>query len=192
MDQKSIGHRIKHLRDRKAWTQEHLASAAHVSVRTVQRAEEGVLSAETLSALAGALDVPVEEISKPKNDYPALSAILFYESFATLEWLERAFGFRIQMKYVDGAGRIQHAELALGDAKIMVGSPTGRWCTPKALGGSSTHNLYVMVDDVDAHCARARKEGAKILSEPEDAHGHRRYQVEDPEGHPWYFVHPNA
>jgi uncharacterized glyoxalase superfamily protein PhnB/DNA-binding XRE family transcriptional regulator len=190
VDEKSIGHRIKHLRDRKAWTQEHLATAAQLSVRTIQRAEEGVLSAETLSAIAGALAVTVEDISSPKNDYPRLSAILFYESAATLDWLVKAFGFEIQMKYVGPDGRIQHAELGIDGAKIMVGAPQGRWCTPKALKGSVTHNLYVMVDDVDAHYARAKKAGAKILSKPENAHGHRRYEVEDPEGHPWYFVHP--
>ena len=55
MNEKSMGNRIRRLRERKAWTQEHMAAAADVSVRTVQRAEEGTLSAETLSAIAGAV-----------------------------------------------------------------------------------------------------------------------------------------
>lgn len=50
-------------REHLAWTQEQLAETAQLSVRTVQRAEEGRgISAETLSAIAGALDVPVEEL----------------------------------------------------------------------------------------------------------------------------------
>ena len=190
MDQKSVGKRIRRFRDGKAWTQEHLATAAKVSARTIQRAEEGVLSAETLSAIAGALAVGVEELTAPANSYPRLSAILFYDDAASLDWLVHAFGFEIQMKYVGPDGRIQHAELGLGDAKIMVAGPHGRWRTPRSLDGTCTHNLYVMVDDVDAHCDHARSAGAKILSEPENAHGHRRYLAEDPEGHPWYFAHP--
>jgi transcriptional regulator with XRE-family HTH domain len=45
----------------KPWTQEQLAGAADVDVRTVQRAEKGEpVSAESLQAIAGALDVSVE------------------------------------------------------------------------------------------------------------------------------------
>jgi protein-S-isoprenylcysteine O-methyltransferase Ste14 len=42
MDEQQIGERIRAHREKKAWTQEHLALAASVSPRTVQRAEEGV------------------------------------------------------------------------------------------------------------------------------------------------------
>lgn len=58
MDQKEVGITIKKLREENAWTQEHLAGAANISVRTIQRAEDGVLSAESFSAIAGALNVP--------------------------------------------------------------------------------------------------------------------------------------
>ncbi|MEZ4364602.1 MAG: helix-turn-helix transcriptional regulator [Kofleriaceae bacterium] len=58
-----IAANIRNRREHLAWTQEHLAEAAQLSVRTVQRAEEGRgMSAETLSAIAGALDVPIEEL----------------------------------------------------------------------------------------------------------------------------------
>jgi transcriptional regulator with XRE-family HTH domain len=54
---------IKQLREEKPWTQEQLAQAAALATRTVQRAEEGQgLSAETLLAIAGALDVAVESL----------------------------------------------------------------------------------------------------------------------------------
>jgi len=45
-----------------------------------------------------------------------------------------------------------------------------------------------MVDDADAHCTAARAAGAKIVSEPANAHGHRRYVAEDPEGNHWMFA----
>ena len=56
------GEAVRALREQKSWSQEHLASASGLSVRTVQRVElENVASAETRLALAAALDVPVAE-----------------------------------------------------------------------------------------------------------------------------------
>jgi uncharacterized glyoxalase superfamily protein PhnB len=58
---------------------------------------------------------------------------------------------------------------------------------PKAAGGS-TASLYVIVDDVDAHCARARAAGAEILIEPADqSYGGRDYSCRDLDGHLWSF-----
>jgi uncharacterized glyoxalase superfamily protein PhnB len=55
--------------------------------------------------------------------------------------------------------------------------------------GQATQSLYINVDDVDKHFARAKNAGAKILEEPADtAYVHRRYGAEDPEGRQWYFA----
>jgi transcriptional regulator with XRE-family HTH domain len=57
------GEAVRALRERKSWSQEHLASASGLSARTVQRVEiEGIASAETRLALAAALDVPVADL----------------------------------------------------------------------------------------------------------------------------------
>ncbi len=49
---------IRKLREERAWSQEHLAAAAGLSLRTIQRVEaEGKASAETRLALAGAFGV---------------------------------------------------------------------------------------------------------------------------------------
>jgi uncharacterized glyoxalase superfamily protein PhnB len=46
----------------------------------------------------------------------------------------------------------------------------------------------VRVEDVDAHCARAREHGARIVMEPADfEYGERQYTAEDPAGHQWTF-----
>ena len=51
--------------------------------------------------------------------------------------------------------------------------------------------VYVFVDDVDAHCAHARANGAKILVEPADqAWGDRMYCATDGEGQFWMFARP--
>ena len=52
---------VRNLRESKSWTQEHLASAAGIGVRTIQRMEaDGAASAESRLAVAAALGVPVE------------------------------------------------------------------------------------------------------------------------------------
>jgi len=59
---------VKKLRESKSWTQEHLATAAGVSLRTIQRMEaDGSASAESRLAVAAALGVPVENIHLALN-----------------------------------------------------------------------------------------------------------------------------
>ena len=56
---------IRICREKRAWTQEHLAAAACTSARTIQRAEGGRgMTAETLTAIAGALDVSVDDLRR--------------------------------------------------------------------------------------------------------------------------------
>ena len=190
MNGSTIGASIKRLRDQKAWTQERLAAAAEISVRTVQRAEEGTLSAETLTAIASAFGVDVESLSSPASPtLPTISPVLYYDEPSALDWLNRAFGFEIAMRIPGPDGKILHAELLLDEARIIIGQPVParNWDTPKR-AGVRTQSLYVMVDDPDAHCAAARRAGATILVEPEDIHGHRRYLAQDCEGHHWWFA----
>ena len=57
----TIASNIRALREHRAWTQEHLAAAAGVDARTIQRAEQGRgISAETLLAVASALEASVD------------------------------------------------------------------------------------------------------------------------------------
>jgi uncharacterized glyoxalase superfamily protein PhnB len=59
--------------------------------------------------------------------------------------------------------------------------------SPRALG-AATQGLYIVVEDVDGHCARARAAGATIVREPRDEdYGGRDYVARDPEGHVWSF-----
>ena len=117
---------------------------------------------------------------------------VFYDDLgAALEWLTKSFGFETRMSMPGPDGAIMHAEMQVADSAIMM-SPTKdtpAWCSPKSLGGKVTTTLYIYVDDVDAHCARARSAGATIVSELETMFwGDRTYVTEDPEGHRWTFA----
>jgi uncharacterized glyoxalase superfamily protein PhnB len=126
--------------------------------------------------------------------------MLGYEDAAgAIEWLSAAFGFEedAQQRHMDGE-RVTHAELAVDGARIMLANPSPTYVSPKRHRAEcdATQRMYdnpwvidgqfVIVDDVDAHYARAREAGATILREPEDP-GFRIYSAEDPEGHRWMF-----
>jgi uncharacterized glyoxalase superfamily protein PhnB len=119
----------------------------------------------------------------------------------------------VRLKVAGDDGSIVHSELEYGDGLIMVGQ-TGRggeddggaggepaeasWrskqASPAALGQRNTQSLCVYVDDVDAHCERARAAGATVIREPRTTdHGEkywtdRSYGAVDPEGHLWWFM----
>jgi uncharacterized glyoxalase superfamily protein PhnB len=120
---------------------------------------------------------------------PRITPYLLYEDVGrALEWLARAFGLRERMRIPGADGKVTHAEMELADGVVMMGCPGPDYRNPKRLG-HSTHNLYVYVDDVDAHFRHAKQAGAKILEEPADQfYGDRRYGAEDPEGHVWFFA----
>jgi uncharacterized glyoxalase superfamily protein PhnB len=131
--------------------------------------------------------------------WPRISSALYYDdAVKAIDWICDAFDFEVRLKIEDENGRIQHSELVYGDGLIMVGQ-TGRedrpqYRSPLAVDGTNTQALCLCVEDVDAHCARARAAGATILMEPED-HDYgeeywadRVYECVDPEGHHWYFM----
>ena len=98
----------------------------------------------------------------------------YREAADAIAWLGRAFGFERHLVVPgDAPGAISHAQLRCGDALLMLGSwrddDFGRLQTvPADVGGRVTASTYVVVDDVDAHHARAAAAGAEIVQPPED------------------------
>ena len=104
-----------------------------------------------------------------------------------IEFYKQAFGaselYRLQMP----DGQIGHAELLVGDSRIMMSetceeSPIG---DPLSLRGSSI-GIYLYVEDVDTVFEQAIAAGAEIVRAVEDQfYGHRSGQFIDPWGHRW-------
>ncbi len=127
--------------------------------------------------------------TNPPTNMPRITPYLLYEDVAgALQWLGRAFGLRERMRLPGPGGKVTHAEMEFAGGVVMMGHPGADYKNPKRLG-QVTQSLYVYVDDVDKHFEHAKQAGAKILEEPKDQfYGDRRYGVEDPEGHRWYFA----
>jgi PhnB protein len=117
--------------------------------------------------------------------------LLYKDVGRALDWLGKAFGFvEFGDRFTGKDGTISHAAMRISkDGEIvMMGCPGPDYKNPEQLG-SRTQMLYINVDEVDKHFARAKKAGAKILHNLEDTfYGDRRYGVADPEGHEWYFA----
>jgi uncharacterized glyoxalase superfamily protein PhnB len=131
--------------------------------------------------------------------WPRISTGIWYDDpGAAIDWLCRAFGFELQLKVEGEGGSIEHSELVYGGGLIMVGAEKadkfGFAKPPSKVGGANTQNLMVYVDDLDAHCARARAAGAEITREPEthdygeDYWVDRGYECRDIGGHHWWFM----
>ena len=131
---------------------------------------------------------------------PQTSTVTFYPSVlyrdpdSAMSWLEQALGFERREDHRDESGNVQHAELSLGSAIVMLGSAgVGREPFRSLPAGGSL--VYCAVDDVDALYERARAAGADIALEPMDTdYGSRDFTARDPEGNLWAFgtYHPRV
>jgi uncharacterized glyoxalase superfamily protein PhnB len=121
-----------------------------------------------------------------------LSSALFYDDpRAALDFLAKAFGFATRVCVTDGDGAVVHAEMELGEAVLQVGPtyPDQGRVSPRSTGGACTQSVMVFVEDIDAHCARARAAGASIHMPLENKeYGDRSYGARDCEGHLWWFT----
>lgn len=133
-------------------------------------------------------------MSRAKNTVATIIPSLRYrDAPAAIEWLCRAFGFEKHAVHADG-GTVHHAQLTFGNGMVMLGSvdngsPWGRRIAqPDEIGGRETQSACVIVEDPDAHYARAKAAGAEIVDDlATQDYGGKAYSCRDPEGHLWWF-----
>ena len=122
----------------------------------------------------------IENRSAPPG--PVVPWLVYEDVDEAIRWLCGAFGFTERVRTSpEPDGTIHHAQVAVGEgAVVLTAQREGR--------GAASQSLYVPVDDVDGHCERARKFGARILRPPATCpFGERQYTAEDLAGHEWTF-----
>jgi uncharacterized glyoxalase superfamily protein PhnB len=121
----------------------------------------------------------------PQQVWPTLRAT---DARGLIRFLTEAFGFQQVVVYGDG-DRVHHAELAWPPGGgIMLGSAHDSNAEDPWPLQPGTFGAYVVTDDPDSLCARARTAGAEILREPADtSYGSREFLARDPEGNHWSF-----
>ncbi|MFJ8644165.1 VOC family protein [Streptomyces sp. NPDC093610] len=123
------------------------------------------------------------------NGVPTIFPTLLYDDAkAAIGVLTQALGFTEEAVYEGEDGSVLHAELSCGNGRVMLGSKGGEGLFAKAMAGAGPAGVYVVVDDVDAHHARAVEHEVEILMPPTDqSYGSRDYMARDPEGNVWSF-----
>lgn len=100
-------------------------------------------------------------------------------------WLCDAFGFNVRLRI--GNHRVQ---LNVGDGAVIVREM--RQAEADAALGKGC-SISVRIQDIDAHCSRARYHGAQIAEEPVSyAYGERQYNAVDLAGYSWTFSESEA
>ena len=123
----------------------------------------------------------------PDGYHSVTPAITVNDAAAALEFYKKAFGAKEIMRFPGPGGKgIMHAEIQIGDSKVMLGDEfQGSARSPKSLGGV-TGMLQIYVENVDASCARAEAAGATVRVPLTDMFwGDRMCRVVDPFGHEW-------
>ena len=109
------------------------------------------------------------------------------DAAAAIEYYTKVFGAKESVRMDGPDGMIAHAELEIGDSKVMLSDPFPQSTSkpPKELGGTSA-SVFMYVEDVDAIVKKAVDEGATITMEVQDQFwGDRFGSITDPFGHSW-------
>jgi PhnB protein len=126
---------------------------------------------------------------KPIPDgYHAITPYLIVNGAAkAIDYYQRAFGASEIMRLAGPDGKVGHAEVQVGDSKIMLADehPQMDAKGPAAYGGSPV-SLHLYVADVDTVFNRAVAAGATVDRPVENKfYGDRAGSLTDPFGHTW-------
>jgi PhnB protein len=120
--------------------------------------------------------------------YHTITPYLAVEDAArAIEFYTQALAAKEVVRMDAPGGKIGHAELEIGDSRIMLSDPFPQASTkpPKELGGTSV-SVMMYVEDVDAAFKRAVDAGASVTMELADMFwGDRMGSITDPFGHSW-------
>ncbi|MEU9865682.1 VOC family protein [Streptomyces sp. NPDC047971] len=119
---------------------------------------------------------------------PHICPTLTYDdAYAAIKQLTEGFGFTRHAVYEED-GKVVHAELTYGNGMVMLGSKGTGSEFDKLVEAAGPSGVYVHVDDVDAHHARAVEHGIEIVMPLKDQdYGSRDYIARDAEGNIWSF-----
>ena len=110
-----------------------------------------------------------------------------------IAFYKKALGAEEVMRMADPGGKIHHAEIEIGDSRIMLADehPEIQALSPKTVGGSPV-SIHLYVENADAAVERAVAAGAKLVRPVADQfYGDRVGGIEDPFGYRWFIATHN-
>jgi len=117
----------------------------------------------------------------PEGQHVLTPYLIVKDAVKFIEFVEKTFG-GTTFECLRNEGKIAHAEIRIGDSKIMLGEECGEF---KAMPAG----IYVYVEDCDVTYHRALKNGASTIHKPMDQfYGDRSGGVQDPWGNYWWIA----
>ena len=107
-----------------------------------------------------------------------------------IDFYKKAFGAKEIGRLPMPDGRIGHAEIQIGDSRIMMSDENPEWGgkSPETLGGTAM-GFVLYVTNVDEFFAKAVAAGAKEVEPVKDQfYGDRSGRLQDPFGHKWFVA----
>jgi PhnB protein len=125
-----------------------------------------------------------------KNDLNLTPYIIVKGADAAIAFYCKVFGAKEEYRLADDSGHIGHAELTVGNGRLMLAdeAPSFGALSPPSIGGTAV-KLHINVADVDAVVKRAEAAGATVLRPVQDQfYGDRSGMIADPFGHQWFVA----
>ncbi|HPF13021.1 MAG: VOC family protein [Planctomycetes bacterium] len=118
----------------------------------------------------------------PDGYHTLTSYYLVADVAAYVQFLTTAFGAEVTEKLEGENGAIMHAEVRIGDSKLMMGARTGDRPAQACM-------QYMYVPDVDQAYQHLIASGAHSVQAPQDTfYGHRTASARDAEGNEWWLA----
>jgi PhnB protein len=125
----------------------------------------------------------------PEGHHTVTPQLTFEDAAGAIDWYKKAFGAEEMGRAVGPDGKIMHAELRIGDSRVMLNDAMMGGKGPKTLGGSPV-SLWIYVDDCDSLFNQAVAAGGQIgfggMGHMQDQFwGDRSGSIIDPHGYTW-------
>ncbi|CAM2070748.1 VOC family protein [Sulfidibacter corallicola] len=123
----------------------------------------------------------MSDSAAPEGYQTVIPYLVLDDPEAGIEFMENVFEGRLTERVLGKEGRVQHAEVTIGDTVVMIGvAREGVQALPAM--------LYVYCADTDATYRRALEAGATSVMEPADQfYGDRSAGVRDSNGISWWM-----
>jgi PhnB protein len=118
--------------------------------------------------------------------YRSLTIVLTLDDCAAaMDWYKKGLGAEEVMRSKGPDGKIMHAEMQVGDSRLMMHDAMMGGKGPKEMGGSPS-SLWIYTEDCDALFNRAVSAGAEVRMPMADQFwGDRCGTITDPAGYSW-------
>jgi PhnB protein len=124
----------------------------------------------------------------PEGYHTVTPSLTLDDAPKAIDWYKRALGAEEIARSTSPDGKVMHAELRVGNSRIMMNDAVMGGKGPKELGGSPA-GLWLYVDDCDVLFNRAVTAGATVEMPLGDQFwGDRFGSVRDPFGYRWSFA----